>query len=140
MDIDFSTDPRILRGVWLGELRDPNTDQLYQTIRLSLTATFLDSKEYRVNGTMQFGDLAPQNLAGVVQAGSKEQFVNGQTTVPRPDFTTFSFSVPSVNVSLGGYYNLSASQTTPVFDGIAYFFDANTRVKDQYLMTLHKAP
>ena len=73
VQVDFATDPGILRGTWLGADEDA-------TVSFDFAATYTDKTHYGVDGTATFenGDVAP--VSGTVY-GFRTAYLSAQSSV-----------------------------------------------------------
>jgi hypothetical protein len=101
-EVDFSTDPRILRGIWEGRLHAyPEAGQT-QTIWLKLEASYLTPTTYRFSGVIRIGGGASQVIEGEAFGGQWEVYM--QSTIispPRP--SGFIAMVPTLGLKFCGY-------------------------------------
>jgi hypothetical protein len=77
-DVQFESDPGILRGVWVTNAQGANT----QNIRLELQAVYVTLAEYKVAGTLIPDDGTIWSLQGVVKGNETEQYVRTQARLP----------------------------------------------------------
>ena len=82
--ISFTSDPRILRGTWVGIYQEGGTDYQEelggQSVRLELSATYLNELQYEVTGTLQVNAETPLELEGIMHGGAYEIY----TQAPPP--------------------------------------------------------
>ncbi|MEF2279754.1 hypothetical protein V3W47_15770 [Deinococcus sp. YIM 134068] len=76
--VSFKDDPRILRGVWVGQLKASDAD-VGQTLRLDLKATYLSSFEYAVSGSAAIGTQT-FSVEGTVSGGAEHSYLRPQTS------------------------------------------------------------
>jgi hypothetical protein len=83
--INFATDPRILRGIWVGTYQEGMTF-VYQEgsgglpVRLELSASYSDERHYQVTGTLTLGTEPPLNLVGMMDGSAYQIY----TQAPPP--------------------------------------------------------
>lgn len=67
-EVPYDTDPRILRGVWVGEVFNYPSRGTNSPVQLDLTAQTLPAgakmQEYEVSGTIKLGSDSPLSLTG----------------------------------------------------------------------------
>ncbi len=90
-EVNFATDPLILRGIWLGIPEDASQ----QALSLDLQATFVDQERYSVIGTLKFGDGELLSLSGVVEGNETTRYL--QTQARPPFWESFSGTLRSTD-------------------------------------------
>lgn len=96
--------PMILRGTWVGEVRDYPSMGQKTPLRLELTATYVDEKKYQIRGNFILGLGTPQALSGE-GSGAGVYFV--RPTSSRPHIL-FEATVPAINIELSGSEDFDA--------------------------------
>lgn len=73
-ELKFDTDPTIFRGTWIGQAQVSGQSQT-STLRMELTATYVDRSIYTVVGTLTFADDAALEVSGSVYGAGWESYV-----------------------------------------------------------------
>lgn len=106
--IEFATDPRILRGNWVGTLREPGQAE-EQALRLELTATYTGEYRYAVAGDVYLEGVLVGELSGTAFSGVR--LLESQTSPPPHDPPELLANVESPEGDL--LYGLCATLFNP---------------------------
>jgi hypothetical protein len=87
--VNFNTDPRIFRGVWVGTVQDYPQSGQATPVKLNLEPEQIyqgsSYDTYNLSGTITLGNDAPLVLVGVAVGNGQEQYLRPQTSpVPPP--------------------------------------------------------
>lgn len=121
--VNFSTDPRILRGVWEGVVTDISKRPPQVTpVKLELTATYVSETQYTVSGSLKLGDGPAEPLTGTAFGATRLKFSQPQMSPPLPPMlfwaTTMNGDTPLRAVCLSSLYTRHDRNGPWVYEGL----------------------
>ncbi len=88
----FASDERILRGTWQSFV---GVFGAQEDIRLELTATYLDSAQYSLSGTIQLAANPVVAIVGVVEGKDTHSYIAPQIPAPRASIAVLKYTLTS---------------------------------------------
>jgi Bacterial Ig-like domain len=80
--IAFQTDLRVLRGTWSGVLHDYPSSGVKTTLKLNLTARYVDETRYEIRGVLEAGPLTLTSFGGPALGLNADRYL--QTLASKP--------------------------------------------------------
>jgi Bacterial Ig-like domain len=80
--IGFLTDPRILRGAWSGTLNDYPSVGQQTTLKLNLTARYLDETRYETRGSLEVDSLNLSSFGGFALGLNADRYLKSLNNAP----------------------------------------------------------
>jgi hypothetical protein len=84
--VDFNTDPRILRGVWVARVTTSG-EITTRSVTLNLVAGYVDETTYTITGSAT-SEGTTYTVTGYAWGGGTSKYVNPQTSLPRSEGAT----------------------------------------------------
>lgn len=120
VEVDFTSDPRILRGSWEGMLwDDPEHSGEGVLLHFELQAEYRDRNSYDFSGQMWLADEGPFEMEGAGHGGQTEIYTQS-TWVPPPSIAGFTAVIPTLNL------RICANGGRAITDYYGWMFNADT--------------
>lgn len=115
VQVDFKTDPYVLRGNWSGTMKGNSPDMTFQ-----FSATYIDESHYRVDGIVRTTDEnSLKSIQGEVY-GNKVEYLRAQSTL-RPSEELFIANIVATSGEVVQQLCVQSSGTRDSVAGISYF-------------------
>ncbi|MEY4530798.1 MAG: hypothetical protein RLZZ156_1519 [Deinococcota bacterium] len=92
--IDFATDQRILRGIWKSQADSK------ENIQLNLSASYIDTSNYSISGTIELNSNAGLSIVGIVEGFDTHNYIRPQTSMPLLSVAKLKYILGGVNYNL----------------------------------------
>jgi hypothetical protein len=127
--VDFNSDPRILRGAWVGRVATPG-ETTTRSVTLNLVATYVDETTYTITGSATL-EGSTYTVGGYAWGGGTAKYVTPQTSVPRSEGASLQLKDDS-NTSV---FQIELSYLKPFedkgmrYEGVFHAIDAQTSAR-----------